>query len=297
MSIKDLYWILATWHMRLPYWFMVIIIVVFIVLLYKLFKLTNEKNDYNRLYEIADNCLKDSKKELLNITIKCKNKEKDITTLNKDNLTVRKKLKEKEEIIIDLKKKISVLQEKNKSLFNTYESEKSSFVSNLQVKEKKIDKLGKDITLNNEKYHKIEKEKKQLECQLKETQKILKQKIEQYGVLEKKCSRIESQNKKIESSKTLLKQEIDEQKSTIKQQTNAYKTEIRNLNIKVGRRDEKIEKISKVLAETQKELQTVRNEKCREEKMLQEIQETLKEKVQNKHMDKNENLIERIARW
>ena len=94
-----------------------------------------------------------------------------------------------------------------------------------------------------------------------------------------------------------MEKEIDELKATIKQQANAYQAEIRNLNLKVGRRDEKIEKMNEALTETQKELQAVRDEKSILEKKLQEIQETLKEKKQNKYMDKNENLVERIARW
>ena len=61
--------------------------------------------------------------------------------------------------------------------------------------------------------------------------------------------------------------------------------------------DEKIEEMNEALTETQKELQAVRDEKSILEKKLQEIQETLKEKKQNKYMDKNENLVERIARW
>ena len=59
----------------------------------------------------------------------------------------------------------------------------------------------------------------------------------------------------------------------------------------------KIEEMNEALTETQKELQAVRDEKSILEKKLQEIQETLKEKKQNKYMDKNENLVERIARW
>ena len=55
---------------------------------------------------------------------------------------------------------------------------------------------------------------------------------------------------------------------------NYYQAEIRNLNLKVGRRDEKIEKMNEALTETQKELQAVRDEKSILEKKLQEIQET-----------------------
>ena len=294
MSIRELYFMFTTWHMRLPYWLIAVIIIVFIVLLYRLFKLSVEKNDYNRLYEIADNCLKDSKNELLNITIKCKNKEKEINKLHKNNLDFVKKLKEKEVIVKDLKKEISVLQEKNKSLFNTCESEKSSFILNLQIKERNIDKLSTEITLIKEKYHKIEKEKKQLECQLKNTQKTLRQKIEQFSILEKKCSKIESKNKKIEDSRILQKQELDELKVTIKQQTNAFKTEIRNLNLKIGRRDEKIEKMNEASKITQKELEAVQDEN-----------NVIKNQLQNKKMkikksritDNDLNIIEKFAKW
>ena len=155
--------------------------------------------------------------------------------------------------------------------------------------------MNESITLANEETQKIGKEKKQLESQLKNTQEILNQRINQFDVLEKKCSQAESQNKTLESSKTLLEKEIDELKATIKQQANAYQAEIRNLNLKVGRRDEKIEKMNEALTETQKELQAVRNEKSIIENQLQNIKEIQMKKSQT--TDNDLNIIEKLAKW
>ena len=230
----------------------------------------------------------------------CSSKEEEIVKLKETIEISKKQILDKDGIIRGLNRKKTMhetsLNEKNEQ-YRICESEKLELLSKLQAKEENISKLNGTITLANEETQKIGKEKKQLESQLKNTQEILNQRINQFDVLEKKCSQAESQNKTLESSKTLLEKEIDELKATIKQQANAYQAEIRNLNLKVGRRDEKIEKLNEVLTETQKELQAVRDEKSILEKKLQEIQETLKEKKQNKYMDKNENLVERIARW
>ena len=51
MSIRELYFMFTTWHMRLPYWLIAVIIIVFIVLLYRLFKLSVEKNDYRKYFK------------------------------------------------------------------------------------------------------------------------------------------------------------------------------------------------------------------------------------------------------
>lgn len=300
MSIKDLYWILATWHMRLPYWFIALVVVAFIVLFFMFLVMWRKKERYNRLYKTASSCLKKSKDEILYVTSMCTSKEEEIVELKEAIATSKKQIREKDGMIRTLYRKNSVqetsLNERNEQ-YRICESEKLELLSKLQAKEENISKLNAVITLTNEETQKIGKEKEQLESQLKNTQEILNQKINQFDVLEKKCSQAESQNKTLESSKTLLGKEIDELKATIKQQANAYLAEIRNLNLKVGRRDEKIEEMNEALTETQKELQAVRDEKTILEKMLQEIQETLKEKKQNKYMDKNENLVERIARW
>lgn len=265
MSIKDLYWILATWHMRLPYWFIALVVVAFIVLFFIFLVMWRKKERYNRLYKTASSNLKKSKDEILHVASMCSSKEEEILKLKEAIATSKRQNREKDGIIRTLNRKNSVqetsLNERNEQ-YRICESEKSELLSKLQAKEENIEKLEGAITLANEETQKIGKEKKQLE-----------------------------------SSKAVLEKEIDELKATIKQQANAYKTEIRNLNLKVGRRDEKIEKMSEVLAETQKELQTVRDEKCQVEKMLQEIQKTLKEKEQDKRTDKSNNLIERIAKW
>lgn len=300
MSIKDLYWILATWHMRLPYWFIALVVVAFIVLFFMFLVMWRKKERYNRLYKTASSSLKKSKDEILYVTSMFSSKEEEIVELKEAIATSKKQIREKDGMIRTLNRKNSVqetsLNERNEQ-YRICESEKSELLSKLQAKEENIEKLKGAITLANEETQKIGKEKKQLESQLKNTQEILNQNNNKFDVLEKKCSQAESQNKTLESSKTLLEKEIDELKATIKQQANAYLAEIRNLNLKVGRRDEKIEKMNEALTETQKELQAVRDEKSILEKKFQEIQETLKEKKQNKYMDKNENLVERIARW
>ena len=300
MSIKDLYWILATWHMRLPYWFIALVVVAFIVLFFMFLVMWRKKERYNRLYKTASSNLKKSKEEILYVASMCSSKEEEIVKLKETIEISKKQILDKDGIIRGLNRKKSMhetsLNEKNEQ-YRICESEKLELLSKLQAKEENISKLNESITLANEETQKIGKEKKQLESQLKNTQEILNQRINQFDVLEKKCSQAESQNKTLESSKTLLEKEIDELKATIKQQANAYLAEIRNLNLKVGRRDEKIEEMNEALTETQKELQAVRDEKSILEKKLQEIQETLKEKKQNKYMDKNENLVERIARW
>lgn len=300
MSIKDLYWIFATWHLRLPYWFIALVVVAFIVLFFIFLVMWRKKERYNRLYKTASSYLKKSKEEILYVASMCSSKEEEIVKLKETIEISKKQILDKDGIIRGLNRKKSMhetsLNEKNEQ-YRICESEKLELLSKLQAKEENISKLNGVITLANEKTQKIGKEKEQLESQLKNTQEILNQKINQFDVLEKKCSQAESQNKTLESSKTLLEKEIDELKATIKQQANAYLAEIRNLNLKVGRRDEKIEKMNEALTETQKELQAVRDEKSILEKKLQEIQETLKEKKQNKYMDKNENLVERIARW
>ena len=291
MSIRELYLILTTWHIRLPYWFIALVVVAFIVLFFMFLVMWRKKERYNRLYKTASSNLKKSKEEILYVASMCSSKEEEIVKLKETIEISKKQILDKDGIIRGLNRKKSMhetsLNEKNEQ-YRICESEKLELLSKLQAKEENISKLNGTITLANEETQKIGKEKEQLESQLKNTQEILNQKINQFDVLEKKCSQAESQ---------LLEKEIDELKATIRQQANAYLAEIRNLNLKVGRRDEKIEKMNEALTETQKELQAVRDEKSILEKKLQEIQETLKEKKQNKYMDKNENLVERIARW
>ena len=300
MSIRELYLMLTTWHMRLPYWFIALVVVAFIVLFFILLVMWKKKERYNKLYKTASTNLKKSTNEILDISSTCNIKEKEIIKLKEAIATSKKQIREKDGIIRELNRKNSMhetsLNEKNER-YRICESEKSELLSKLQAKEENISKLNGSITLANEETQKIGKEKKQLESQLKNTQEILNQRINQFDVLEKKCSQAESQNKTLESSKALLEKEIDKLKAAIKQQANAYQIKIRNLNLKVGRRDEEIKKMSETLTETQKELQTVREEKCQLENTLQKIQETQKEKEQDKRTDKSNNLIERIAKW
>jgi chromosome segregation ATPase len=121
--------------------------------------------------------------------------------------------------------------------------------------------------------------------------------VSQFNVLEKKYSQTEFQNKTLENSKELLEKEINELKSTIKLQTNISKNEIKKLNLKIERRDKKIEKIKETLDEANKKLQMIQEKESPIEKTSQKINETLKETEQDKHIIKSKNLIERIARW
>lgn len=298
MSIRELYLILTTWHIRLPYWFIALVVVAFIVLFFMFLVMWRKKERYNRLYKTASSNLKKSKEEILYVASMCSSKEEEIVKLKETIEISKKQILDKDGIIRGLNRKKSMhetsLNEKNEQ-YRICESEKLELLSKLQAKEENISKLNGTITLANEETQKIGKEKKQLESQLKNTQEILNQRINQFDVLEKKCSQAESQNKTLESSKTLLEKEIDELKTTIKQQANAYQAEIRNLNLKVGRRDEKIEKLNEVSKVVQKELQAVRNEKSIIENQLQNIKEIQMKKSQT--TDNDLNIIEKLAKW
>lgn len=272
MSIKDLYWILATYHIRLPYWFIALVLAIFIVLFFVLLvKWKKKKQEF---------CTK----------------EEEIMQLNETISTSKRWIQEKDYIIKDLKRKNSTqeafLNEKNDQ-YKIWESEKSDLLSKQQIQEKNIEKLNADLVLATKKIQKIEKEKNLL----KNTQEDLNKKMSQFNVLEKKYSQTEFQNKTLENSKELLEKEINELKSTIKLQTNISKNEIKKLNLKIERRDKKIEKIKETLDEANKKLQMIQEKESPIEKTSQKINETLKETEQDKHIIKSKNLIERIARW
>ena len=144
---------------------------------------------------------------------------------------------------------------------------------------------------------KLEKERERLKRQMKDTQDVLNQKIHQLEDIEEKCNQVEYHNQTLENSKKLLEKEINELKAALVEQENSYKSEIRNLNLELGRRNENIEKLNDSLDEMKKILQTVRDEKALVEIKFQEIQKTQIGKGQDEYTDMNKNLIEKIARW
>ena len=121
MSIKDLYWILATYHIRLPYWFIALVLAIFIVLFFVLLvKWKKKKQEF---------CTK----------------EEEIMQLNETISTSKRWIQEKDYIIKDLKRKNSTqeafLNEKNDQ-YKIWESEKSDLLSKQQIQEKNIEKVG-----------------------------------------------------------------------------------------------------------------------------------------------------------
>lgn len=299
MNIKGLYLMLTTWHMRLPYWFIATTIAAFVALFVILLVIWIKKEQYYRLYKTANSNLKKSKDDMSDIASKCKVKEEEIEKLNKAITTDRNQIREKESLIKDLNRKNAIQEasiNEHKNQYRIYHSERTNLLSELQTKKETIENLKKSIVLAEEEIKKIEKEKKTLAKQLKNTQDTLNLRIDQFNILEEKCNQAESRNEVLENSRKLLEEEYEGLKVAIAEQANAYKTEITNLNLNIKIGNEKLEKTSKVLAETQKELQTVRDEKSLIEEDLQEILYKQKERERN-ILDRSKRLIENFAKW
>lgn len=285
MSIKDLYWILATWHMRLPYWFIALVVVAFIVLFFMFLVMWRKKERYNRLYKTASSNLKKSKDEILYVTSMCKTQEEKLVQLIEDGELNKELILEKDRIISDLNRKIEILETSKSESDNKYkisESENLNLLLQLENNKKMTEELKSSITHFQAEIQKIQKEKGKLESQIKKTQGTLTKKNVEMNLLEEKCI-------KIENSKELLAKEYNEYKSKFIAQSNTYKSEIKNLNLKIKRRNEKIEKLHVYLSEINKHLQTIKEEKTLIEKTLQEIQK--------KRTNISDNLIEKIAKW
>ena len=299
MSIKGLYLMLTTWHMRLPYWFIATTIAAFVALFVISLVIWIKKEQYYRLYKTANSNLKKSKDDMSDIASKCKVKEEEIEMLNKAITTGRNQIREKESLIKDLNRKNAIQESsinEHKNQYRIYQSERTNLLSKLQTKKETIENLKNSIVLAEEKIKKIEKEKKTLARQLKNTQDTLTLRINQFDILEEKCNQAESRNEALENSKKLLEEENDGLKVAIAEQASAYKTEIANLKFNIKLENEELDKISKILAETQEELQTVRDDKSLIEKELQEILEKQKEKERD-ILDRSKRLIENFAKW
>lgn len=297
MNIERLFVIFTTWNMRLPYWFIAMVIVAFVVLSIILLVMWKKMVRYNRLYNTANNSLKKTMNEILDITLKYNAKEEEIVKLKK---IIATNSREQDNLIKDLKRKISrqgTSISENIIKLQVRESEKLDLLSKLKAKEENIEQLNKFQTLAKEETQKLEKERERLKRQMKDTQDVLNQKIHQLEDIEEKCNQVEYHNQTLENSKKLLEKEINELKAALVEQENSYKSEIRNLSLELGRRNENIEKLNDSLDEMKKILQTVRDEKALVEIKFQEIQKTQIGKGQDEYTDMNKNLIEKIARW
>ena len=297
MNIERLFVIFTTWNMRLPYWFITVVIVAFVVLSIILLVMWKKMVRYNRLYNTANNSLKKTMNEILDITSKYNDKEEEFVKLKK---VIATNSREQDNLIKDLKRKISrqgTSISENIIKLQVRESEKLDLLSKLKAKEENIEQLNKFLTLAKEGTQKLEKEKERLKRQMKDTQDVLNQKIHQLEDIEEKCNQVEYHNQTLENSKKLLEKEINELKAALVEQENSYKSEIRNLSLELGRRNENIEKLNDSLDEMKKILQTVRDEKALVEIKFQEIQKTQIGKGQDEYTDMNKNLIEKNARW
>lgn len=297
MNIERLFVIFTTWNMRLPYWFIAMVIVAFVVLSIILLVMWKKMVRYNRLYNTANNSLKKTMNEILDITLKYNAKEEEIVKLKK---IIATNSREQDNLIKDLKRKISrqgTSISENIIKLQVRESEKLDLLSKLKAKEENIEQLNKFQTLAKEETQKLEKERERLKRQMKDTQDVLNQKIHQLEDIEEKCNQVEYHNQTLENSKKLLEKEINELKAALVEQENSYKSEIRNLSLELGRRNENIEKLNDSLDEMKKILQTVRDEKALVEIKFQEIQKTQIGKGQDEYTDMNKNLIEKNARW
>ena len=285
MSIMDLYWILATCHIRLPYWFIALVVVAFIILFFILLVIWKKKEQYGRLYRTAHSNLIVSQNEISDVSSKCKTQEEKLVQLIEDGELNKELILEKDRIISDLNRKIEILETSKSESDNKYkisESENLNLLLQLENNKKMTEELKSSITHFQAEIQKIQKEKGKLESQIKKTQGTLTKKNVEMNLLEEKCI-------KIENSKELLAKEYNEYKSKFIAQSNTYKSEIKNLNLKIKRRNEKIEKLHVYLSEINKHLQTIKEEKTLIEKTLQEIQQ--------KRTNISDNLIEKIAKW
>ena len=297
MNIERLFVIFTTWNMRLPYWFIAVVIVAFVVLCIILLVMWKKMVRYNRLYNTAKNRLKKTMNEILDITSKYNDKEEEFVKFKK---VIATNSREQDNLIKELKRKISrqgISISENIIKLQVRDSEKLDLLSKLKAKEENIEQLNKFLTLAKEGTQKLEKEKERLKRQMKDTQDVLNQKTHQLEDIEEKCNQVEYHNQTLENSKKLLEKEINELKAALVEQENAYKSEIRNLTLEIGRRNENIEKLNDSLDKMKKILQTVRDEKALVEIKFQEIQKTQIDKGQDEYTDMNKNLIEKIARW
>lgn len=298
MNIGRLYVIFTTWNMRLPYWFIATVIVVYVVLCIILLVMWKKKVWYNGLYNIANKKLNKSNNEIFDITSKYNAKEEEIVKLNKVIAISEKNHQKQDNFIKNLNSKIARQETaitENINKLQVCQSEKKNLLSKLKAKDKDIKILNNSLALAKEGIQKIEKEREHFKRLMKDTQEVLNQKINQFEILEIKCKQVESQNQTLVSSNILLEKDINELKAILVKQEKAYKCEIRNLNLEIGRRNEKVERLNESLDEMKKILQVVQDEKTLIENELQEMQKISKEHAT--HTEHCKNLIEKIAKW
>lgn len=284
MNINDLYQILTTGHMRLPYWFIAITLFAFFILSLVLLVVWMQKRKYSRLYASTNAKLKKTKNEISVIASKLNSKEEEIVSLNESKSAIYKKLVEKEKQIKTLDKNILILQdsldEKTKQ-YHSCESEKAKLITKLKTKEEELGKLKDSMALANENIQRDEEEKKLLQKQIESTREILYQKNKLIDVLEEKYNQAISQKRELEYSKKTLEKDVDDLRKKRQILINILESEIKE-----------IEKLNDSLTQINRELQTVQNEKSQIAKTLENFQ-----KEQDMHLNKNHNIIEKFAKW
>lgn len=295
MNINDLYQILTTGHMRLPYWFIAITLFAFFILSLVLLVVWMQKRKYSRLYASTNAKLKKTKIEISVIASKLNSKEEDIVSLNESKSAIYKKLVEKEKQIKTLDKNIIILQdsldEKTKQ-YHSCESEKVKLITKLKTKEEESAKLKDSMALANENIQRDEEEKKLLQNQIESTREILYQKNKLIDVLQEKYNQAISQKRELEYSKKTLEKDVDDLRKKRQLLINIHESEIKKLSLKSERRGKEIEKLNDSLTQINRELQTVQNEKSQIAKTLENSQ-----KEQDMHLNKNQNIIEKFAKW
>lgn len=295
MNINNLYQILTTGHMRLPYWFIAITLFAFFILSLVLLVVWMQKRKYSRLYASTNAKLKKTKNEISVIASKLNSKEEEIVSLNESKSAIYKKLVEKEKQIKTLDKNILILQdsldEKTKQ-YHSCESEKAKLITKLKTKEEELGKLKDSMALANENIQRDEEEKKLLQKQIESTREILYQKNKLIDVLEEKYNQAISQKRELEYSKKTLEKDVDDLRKKRQLLINIHESEIKELSLKSERRGKEIEKLNDSLTQINRELQTVQNKKSQIAKTLENFQ-----KEQDMHLNKSQNIIEKFAKW
>ena len=300
MNINDLYLMLTTGHIRLPYWFIAITIFAFFMLSLVLLVVWMQKRKYNRLYISTNGKLKKAKLEMSGIASKLGQKEEEAVVLNKSKSTINKKLVEKEKEIKTLNESISILQDSLDEKTNKYhscESEKVKLISKLKAIEEESAKLKKSMALANANIQQDKEEKYLLQKQIESTLEILSQKNKLIDIIEEKYKQAISQNEELELSKKTLEKDVDDLREKRQHLINIHESEIKKLNLKSERRVKEIEQLNDSLSQINRKLKAVLNEKMQLEKTLENIQKEQMEKQQVMHLDKSQNIIEKFAKW
>lgn len=148
------------------------------------------------------------------------------------------------------------------------------------------------MALANENIQRDEEEKKILQNQIESTREILYQKNKLIDVLQEKYNQAISQKRELEYSKKTLEKDVDDLRKKRQLLINIHESEIKKLSLKSERRGKEIEKLNDSLTQINRELQTVQNEKSQIAKTLENFK-----KEQDMHLNKNQNIIEKFAKW